>query len=76
MKLYEVLDPGIMAQRLDVQKNKPKTTRVLIRILKAKAKKRNQPQGSTDQISTNTNPDGMAGYPPVSQSFLEYIDNT
>lgn len=72
MKLHEVLDAGVMAHKLDVlNKDKPKSTRTLIRLLKAKSKKRNPRSVDTDQESVNNNADAFAGY---TDSFSSFVD--
>lgn len=72
MKLYEVLDGKVMAQRLDVlNKDKPKSTRTLIKLLKKRAARTDRKTPDTDQISTYANHDGMTGYQgPGFKSFV------
>ncbi len=64
MKLAEILDHDEMAKRLDVlNKNKPKSTKTLIKLMKAKAKKRGaKPTKKTTQTDVYMNNDGLTGY--------------
>lgn len=72
MKLHEVLDPDVMATRLDVlNKDKSESTKTLIKLLRARANRSNRKTPKTRQISTFANHDGMAGYTGASQTFID-----
>lgn len=73
MKLCEVVSTKLMAQRLDVlNKNKPKSTRTLIKLLRKRADRRNRKTPDTDQNSIYANHDGMVGYQgPTFKAFID-----
>ena len=73
MKLSEVLDPKVMARRLDVlNKDKPKSTRTLIKLLRSRADRRSRKTPDTKQKNTYANHDAMVGYEPTTlKAFID-----
>lgn len=63
MKLHEILDAGELAHRLDVlNKDKPKSTHTLIKLLRAKANRRNPKRSKTSKWGSWDPFGGMTGY--------------
>lgn len=63
MKLSEVLDPGIMADRIAVtKKDKSESTKALMRFLRKKADSRNRENRKENKYVERGGTDSFAGY--------------
>lgn len=71
MKLNEILDPGLMADRISTKGGrKPKQIKTLLKILRKGEKSRHH-STKTTKLNTYNNHDGMTGYGSTSDAFVD-----
>lgn len=71
MKLHEVLDPQIMADRISSKKGrKPKQIKTLLKILRKGEKSKNR-SSQTTKLNTYNNHDAMTGYGSTGDAFVD-----